>query len=86
MCKKQEKIMEILEHSKCDNILVYTKYFKAKGVVHKENSIKGILTLTNAAICGCGEECDCIDLENKRKIAWLNIFTDEIVAFSACPA
>ncbi len=83
MKKKCEIIREIAENCNKEgekHICILTKRFKAKGYLHTEKEIEGLITLTNAKIKPLSGECEC-DIDDKT-LEWLNIFADDIIAFS----
>ncbi len=80
---KTEKIIEIANDANdADRIVVFTSSFKVVGMIYKKSDMisKGILTLTNATICNSLENFECTFSHHKYE--WLNLFEDEIVAFS----
>ena len=83
MKKKCELIREIAEECNKNGekeLCVMTKRFKAKGKFHAEKEIEGLITLTHAHIKPYKISAEG-DAEHKM-LEWLNIFADEIVAFS----
>ena len=85
MKKKCELIREIaqdcVEHG-AKELCIMTKYFKAKGHLHTEKEIEGLITLTNAHIKPYKVPSEC-EINNEHKtLEWLNIFADDIIAFS----
>ena len=84
MKKKCELIREM--HEECTKhgdkkICLLTHAFKAKGELYTEKETEGLITLTNVQICTNYTNCDCDTTEHKN-IEWLNIFAEDIIAFS----
>ena len=80
---KTEKIMEIAkEADDSERIIVFTTSFKVVGNILKKSDMisKGILTLTNATVCNALENFECTF--SHHVYDWLNIFEEQIVAFS----
>ena len=75
-----EKIEERTEQKM--KIIVFTHSFKALGNLVTESDMisKGILSLQNAIICSSFENFDCTTAHHSYE--WLNLFEDQIVAFS----
>ena len=80
---KVESIMKIAQNvDNSDKIILFSKSFKVVGTIVKESDMisKGILTLRNATVCNSLENFECSFSHHVYK--WLNIFEDEIIAFS----
>ena len=85
MKKKCELIREIAkectEHGAKELCLV-TKIFKAKGKLYTEKEIEGLITLKPAVIKLFADDCECETTSEHKEIEWLNIFAEDIIAFS----
>ncbi len=78
---KVEQIFKIAQNANCsDRIIVFVNSFKIVGRLYKDKYVDGILTLVNATICNSLENFECSFSHHSYK--WLNIFEDEIIAFS----
>ncbi len=80
---KTERILKIAkEANESDRIIVFVNSFKIVGHLHKESEMheKGILTLKDATVCNSLENFECTFSHHTYK--WLNVFEDEIIAFS----
>lgn len=85
MKKKCELIREFAE--KCSEkgatrLCILAKGFKVKGTLYTEKEIEGLITLTNAKIKPYMSDCECETNEEHKHLEWLNIFAEDIVAFS----
>lgn len=83
MKKKCEIIREFAKE--CDShgakhLCVMAKGFKAKGKLYTEKEIEGLITLTNAHIKPYKHSAECE--EEHKTLEWLNIFAEDIIAFS----
>ena len=80
---KTEQILEIAKNAdNAERIILFTSSFKVVGKLLKKSDMisKGILTLTGATICSTLENFECTF--SHHRYDWLNIFEDEIIAFS----
>lgn len=86
-----EKIVKLAEDRDNAKIIVFTETFKVLGKLYIDKDFeKGILTLKDATICDCFEDCDFGDdcvceecgCEEYPNYDWLNIIDEKIVAFS----
>ncbi|MCR4880797.1 MAG: hypothetical protein K6A44_02445 [bacterium] len=85
MKKKCELIREFAQE--CDKsgkkyLCILTKGFKAKGYLYTEKEIEGLITLTDARIKPYMKGGECENNSEQKHLEWLNIFADDIVAFS----
>lgn len=85
MKKKCELIREFARECDKDGekrLCIMTKGFKAKGTLYTEKEIEGLITLTNAKIKPYMKSAEC-DINHEHKhLEWLNVFAEDIVAFS----
>ena len=85
MKKKCELIREIAkdcsEHG-AKELCVMTKGFKAKGHLYTQKETEGLITLTNAHIKPYKTSQECEFNNEHKTLEWLNIFADDIIAFS----
>ena len=84
MSEKAIKILQIAEQAEnAEGIVVLTDSFKAKGKLYKDKSktVEGIITLTDAVVCPHFSECECKESLTSHH-DWLNIFEENIVAFT----
>lgn len=65
-----------------NHIIVYTKGFKAYGEFLSRNQIRDLITIKNAKIFSYATNCECETSSAYYEIGWLNIFAEEIIAFS----
>lgn len=79
---KHSKIIKQIDQIATDanKIIVWTSAFKAIGDLYKDekHADENLVTLTDARICNHFEKCSC----DNPTIKWLNIFEEDIVAFS----
>lgn len=77
---KLEKIIEIAEQSGSVEVEVWTNSFKAMGTLLKDKDRieKGIVSIQNPIVSPLFIECDATD----SAYDWLNIFEDQIIAFT----
>lgn len=85
MKKKCELIREFAKE--CDthgekHLCVMAKGFKAKGKLYTGKEIEGLITLTNAHIKPYKPSAECEVNGEHKTLEWLNIFADDIIAFS----
>lgn len=80
MSNKIKKIFKIAEDAGSTEIEVWTNSFKAMGTLLKdeERIEKGIVSLKNPIISPLFIENECTD----STYDWLNIFEDQIIAFT----
>jgi hypothetical protein len=80
---KLKKVLELAEKAGSEKIEIWTSSFIATGDLFqdKDRLEKGIVTLQNAKVTSilhkCDSECGCDKL-----FEWLNIFEDQIIAFT----
>lgn len=65
-----------------ENICVFTKGFKAHGMLYTEKATEGIITLKNTKIYSYETNCECETIAEYKHVEWLNIFAKDIIAFS----
>lgn len=77
---KLNKIIEIAEMSGSEEIEIWTNSFKAMGTLFKDKSRieKGIVSLQNPIVSPLFVEDVCAD----TKYDWLNIFEEQVIAFT----
>jgi len=83
MSNKVKKIFEIFELvQNPKEIIIFTQAFKVKGtLITDKNKLKDeVITLMDAVICPHFEKCQCEDAA--KYVEWLNIFEEDIIAFS----
>ena len=85
MKKKCELIREFAQECSKNgekHLCILTKGFKAKGKLYTEKEIEGLITLTNAKVKPYMKNNECEINEEQKHLEWLNIFAEDIVAFS----
>ena len=84
MSEKLAKVIQIAQMAEdAEEIIIMTDAFKARGKLFKDKSkaIEGVVTLTDATICPHFEACECKTSVNTQH-EWLNIFEENIIAFT----
>ena len=83
MSEKLEKVIGIAnlaEHS--DYIELWTPSFKVKGTLIKDldKAVDGVITVKHATVCPHFGECSC--KPDTVTHEWLNVFEDQVIAFT----
>lgn len=84
MSEKLTKVIQIAEQAQnAEEIVLFTDSFKAKGKLFKDKSkaVDGIITLTDAVVCPLFDKCECKGSLSTHH-DWLNVFEENIVAFT----
>lgn len=78
-------IKEIFENNNSHeykHIAIYTKGFKACGEYFEKDNVRHLVTLKNAKIYSYATNCECETTSFHQEMNWLNIFAEDIIAFS----
>ncbi|MFA6988877.1 MAG: hypothetical protein WC197_02305 [Candidatus Gastranaerophilaceae bacterium] len=84
MSEKLAKVIQIAQMAEnAEEIIIMTDAFKARGKLIKDKSktVEGVVTLTDATICPHFDICECKKSLNSKH-EWLNIFEENIIAFT----
>ncbi len=83
MSIKQRKIIEISNQANTDEIELWTNSFKARGILLKDlvKATEGVVTLINARIIPIFSDSGCVNEVIVQD--WLNVFEEQIIAFTA---
>ena len=81
-CKIIKEIYEKNNEHEYKNLVVYTKGFKAIGEYIEEKNYTNLITIKKARIFSYATNCECETNVPLCEIEWLNIFSEEIIAFS----
>ena len=85
-CRIINEIFSKYNNEKHNHIIVFTKGFKAIGEFSFQSEIKGVITLKKVKIFSYATNCECeTNPGDNIEVAWLNIFAQDIIAFSFIP-
>ncbi len=85
MGKKHELIREVFIKNNTnfyDNVVLFTKGFKAVGEFYNDHNVEGVIALKNAKIHFYASNCECETNPSTQVIPWLNVFAKDVIAFS----
>ena len=81
-CKLINEIFEKNNSHEYKNIVIYTKGFKTCGEYINKDNVRHLVTLKNAKIYSYATNCECETTPSHHEVNWLNIFSEDIIAFS----